>query len=102
MKTTTITDFRQNMKKHLNQIRQDQDFLVLTGPKGKNFVLLTLEVFNSMEETAHLLSTPANTIRLMESLAQVKAGNVTIRDLNLDDSVPASPRKRKKKTKTRK
>ena len=55
MKTATITDFRQNMKEHLDGIQEDQDILVLTGPKKKDFVILTLETFNAMEETAHLL-----------------------------------------------
>ena len=64
MKTATITDFRQKMKEHLNEIQeQRQDILVLTGPKKKDFVILTLETFNAMEETAHLLSTSANTKR---------------------------------------
>ena len=84
MKTATITSFRQKMKKHLDEIQADQDILVLTGPKNKDFVLLTLETFNAMEETSHLLSTSANTKRLMESVAQDKAGKSTIKDLNLD------------------
>jgi antitoxin YefM len=84
MKTATITDFRQKMKEHLNGIQEDQDILVLTGPKKKDFVILTLETFNAMEETAHLLSTSANTKRLMESIAQDKAGKATVRELNPD------------------
>ena len=76
MKTATVTEFRQKMKEHLNEIRNDQDILVLTGPKKMDFVVLTLETFNAMEETAHLLSTPANTERLMESIAQDRAGKV--------------------------
>ena len=50
MKTATITDFRQKMKEHLNEIQEAQDILVLTGPKKKDFVVLTLETFNAMEE----------------------------------------------------
>jgi antitoxin YefM len=88
MKTATITDFRQKMKEHLDEIQQDQDILVLTGPKKKDFVILTLETFNAMEETAHLLSTSANTKRLMESISQDKAGKATVRELNLDGSKP--------------
>src|SRR5688572_12056043 len=98
MKTATITDFRQKMKEHLNEIQQDQDILVLTGPKKKDFVILTLETFNAMEETAHLLSTSANTKRLMESIAQDKAGNTTIRELNLEQP-KVKPRSRKKPAK---
>ncbi|HEY8935474.1 MAG TPA: type II toxin-antitoxin system Phd/YefM family antitoxin [Cyclobacteriaceae bacterium] len=95
MKTATFTHFRQNMKEHLNEIQEAQDILVLTGPKKKDFVILTLEAFNSMEETSHLLSTSANTKRLMESIAQDKAGKATVRELNLE-IVKSQTRTRKK------
>jgi antitoxin YefM len=91
MKTATITDFRQKMKEHLNEIQEAQDILVLTGPKKKDFVVLTLETFNAMEETAHLLSTSANTKRLMEGIAQDKAKNTTIRKLNIDQPKAKPP-----------
>ncbi len=83
MKTATVTEFRQKMKEHLNEIRNDQDILILTGPKKMDFVVLTLETFNAMEETAHLLSTPANTEQLMESIAQDRAGKVVVKELDL-------------------
>ncbi len=85
MKTATVTEFRQKMKEHLNEIRNDQDILILTGPKKMDFVVLTLETFNAMEETAHLLSTPANTEQLMESIAQDRAGKVVVKELDLSD-----------------
>jgi len=82
------------MKEHLDEIQEGQDILVLTGSKKRDFVILTLETFNAMEETAHLLSTPANTKRLMESIAQDKAGKATARELNLDNDRPQNyPRK---------
>ncbi len=59
MKTATVTEFRKKMKGHLHQLEMDQDILILSGAKKKDFVVLTLEQFNAMEETAHLLSTPA-------------------------------------------
>jgi antitoxin YefM len=102
MKTATITDFRQKMKEHLDEIQEDQDILVLTGPKKKDFVILTLDTFNAMEETAHLLSTSANTKRLMESIAQDKAGKTTVRELDLDGAKPKiAIRKRAVKAKSR-
>lgn len=102
MKTATITDFRQKMKEHLDKIQEDQDILVLTGPKKKDFVILTLETFNAMEETAHLLSTSANTKRLMESIAQDKAGKATERELNVDGTKPKlAVRKKAIKAKSR-
>ncbi|HEU5290562.1 MAG TPA: type II toxin-antitoxin system Phd/YefM family antitoxin [Cyclobacteriaceae bacterium] len=67
---------------------------MLSGPKKRDFVVLTLEQFNSMEETAHLLSTKANTERLLESIAQDRAGNVTVKQLDLGEK-PLRPQKRK-------
>lgn len=99
MKTATITDFRQKMKEHLDEIREAQDILVLTGPKKKDFVVLTLETFNAMEETAHLLSTSTNTKRLMESIAQDKAGKTTIRELKVGGAKPKTRSRKTSKTK---
>jgi antitoxin YefM len=76
MKTATVSDFRAKMKEHLEEVQKDQDVLILSGPKKKDFVVLTLQQYNAMEETAHLLSTPANTAWLMESIAQANAGEV--------------------------
>lgn len=96
MKTTTVTDFRRNLKEHLSEIQNDQDFLILTGPKKMDFVVLTLEAFNAMEETAHLLSTPTNAERLMESIAQDKAGKATKRTLLSPADKPNKPKTRAK------
>ena len=108
MKTATVTGFRQKMKEHLIEIQNDQDFLILTGPKKMDFVVLTLDVFNAMEETAHLLSTPANTKRLMESITQDRAGHTVVKQLDLGEekgrvrkkpkSVIANPRSARRKS----
>jgi antitoxin YefM len=83
VKTTTVTDFRKKMKGHLHQLEIDQDILILSGAKKKDFVVLTLAQFNSMEETAHLLSTPANANHLLESIEQDKAGKAVRRGLKV-------------------
>ncbi|NJM24229.1 MAG: hypothetical protein HC859_00460 [Bacteroidia bacterium] len=98
MKTATITDFRSRMKERLKEIQDDQDILVLSGPKKRYFVVLTLEQFNSMEETSHLLSTSKNTARLIESIAQDKSGKVTTRELAEESKRTL----RKSQTKTKK
>lgn len=77
MRTATISDFRANMKKNLQTIEDDQDILILHGgQKQQDFVVLTLDEYNSMLETVHLMSTPANAKRLMESIEQAKKGNL--------------------------
>jgi antitoxin YefM len=93
MKTSTVTEFRSKMKEHLQEIEDSQDILILSGPKKKDFVVLSLREYNAMEETVHLLSTTANANRLLESIAQDKAGKSKPRKLNLN----SRPKTKKKK-----
>lgn len=83
MKTASFTEFRQNMKQHLESIEKDQDILILSGPKNKGYVVLTLDQFEAMEETAHLLSTPANAARLAQGLKEAEGGKVITKKLKL-------------------
>lgn len=83
MKTATVSDFRANLKEHLQAIESDQDILIVSGPKKKDFVVLTLEQFESMEETAHLLSSPANAARLAKGIKQAKRGKIALKKLKL-------------------
>ena len=85
MKTATVTGFRQKMKEHLAEIQNDQDILILTGPNKAGYVVLSLDAYNAMEETAYLVSTPTNTERLIESIAQDKAGNAVVRQIDLGE-----------------
>jgi antitoxin YefM len=89
MKTATVTEFRKKMKGHLHQLEMDQDILMV----------LTLEQFNAMEETAHLLSTPANANHLLESIKQDRAGKAVRRTLKLMTSKPSATKKQKTKVK---
>lgn len=86
MKTATVTDFRNNMKSHLEKVEDDQDILILKGALNKDFVVLTLEQYNAMQETAHLLSTTANTKHLLESITQHKSGVVLKKKIELEKS----------------
>jgi len=85
------------MKERLKEIEDDQDILILSGSKKRDFVVLTLEAFNAMQETAHLLSTSANTQRLMESIAQDRAHGARIRKLNVSGDKPLRKRAAVKK-----
>lgn len=83
MKTATVTEFRQKIKEHLDGLEEDQDILILSRPKKKGFVVIPMELYDALEETAHLLSTPANAKRLMTGIKQAKQGKVKARDLKL-------------------
>ncbi len=99
MKTATVSDFRAKMKERLHEIMEDQDILILSGPKKMDFVVLTLDAYNSMEETAHLTSSQKNAERLLESMAQDKAGDASVRKINIG-KFPASATKRTVKSGT--
>lgn len=82
MKTASITEFRSRAKELLKQVEDDQDILILSRPRSKeSFVVLTMSHYEALEETAHLLSTSANTEHLMQSIAQHKAGEAIERNL---------------------
>ncbi len=92
MKTATVTDFRNNMKSHLEKVEDDQDILIIKGALNKDFVVLTLEQYNAMQETAHLLSTTANTKHLLESIAQHKSGNIVKKKIEMGKEKPVNKR----------
>jgi antitoxin YefM len=54
---------------------------IITRQRGSHAVLISLEDYNSMEETLYLLRSPVNANRLMESIAQLKAGKAKPRGL---------------------
>lgn len=91
MKTATVTEFRTRAKELLQEVEDDQDILILSRPKSQEgFVVLTMRHFESLEETAHLLSTPANAARLMEGIAEAKAG-VVAHSFTLDNLMKLAP-----------
>jgi antitoxin YefM len=83
MKTASVTDFRKRMKEHLQDIEDDQDILILSRPRqNASFVVLTMAEYESLRETAHLLSTSANTMRLMKGIKEARAGKARVRKVS--------------------
>ena len=83
MKTASVTDFRNKMKEHLQEIEDNQDILVISRPKKSGFVVLTLSEYESLKETSHLLSTSANAKRLMKGIKQADSGKTVVKNLKL-------------------
>ena len=72
MKTTNVTELRKNFKSKMDQIYEDHDILIINRQGNKDMVMLSLKDFNTLKETAYLLSTEKNTKRLLESMDQLK------------------------------
>ena len=74
MTTVTYTDFRQNLAHYFDKAEQDCEEIVVTRNKGRNTIILSLDDFLSLQETAYLLSSNANRKHLEKSLRAAKAG----------------------------
>jgi antitoxin YefM len=75
MRVVNYTEFRINLAENLNVVNEDNDIVVVSRSKGKNVVVMSLEEYNSIQETLHLVSSAANRKRLDEAIAEMNAGN---------------------------
>ena len=81
MIAANYTEFRTGLKKFLDDVENNNETLIIKRGTGKGTVLLSLEEYNSMIETMHLLSSKANADRLYESINQMKAGKIVRKKL---------------------
>jgi antitoxin YefM len=81
MKIVSFSEARNNLKTVLDQVTEDADYTIITRRDADDAVVMSLEFFNSLMETVHLLKSPANATHLERSIAQFKQGNVVQRDL---------------------
>ena len=65
---------RANLASTMDRVCNDHDALIITRNGDQSVVMLSLEDFQAMEETAYLLRNPANAKRLMSAVAQLNAG----------------------------
>jgi antitoxin YefM len=84
MKVVTFAEARNKLKDILDRVVNDADYTIITRGDADDAVVMSLEYFNSLLETVHLLKSPANAAHLERSIAQYKQGQVTEKDL-LDD-----------------
>ncbi|MGB3585705.1 MAG: type II toxin-antitoxin system prevent-host-death family antitoxin [Tunicatimonas sp.] len=78
MIAANFSEFRAGLKKYLDSVEDDNETLIIKRKSGKGTVIISLDEYNSMMETLHLLSSKKNANRLYESIHQMKSGK-TIR-----------------------
>jgi antitoxin YefM len=81
MDAISYTAARANLAKTMEQVCNDHSPVIITRKRGAPVVMLSLEDYQAMEETAYLLRSPANARHLLESTAELEAGKGTGRDL---------------------
>lgn len=72
---------RANLAKTMDKVCADHAPIIITRKSESPVVMLSLEDFQAMEETAYLLRSPANARRLLESIAELESGHGTEREL---------------------
>lgn len=78
MRTTSFTNLRKNLAAEIDNVNSDHEPIIITRDGGKpSAVLMSLEDFASWQETTHLLRSPANAARLLDSIAELEAGKAT-------------------------
>lgn len=74
MKSITYTEAREKLADAINRVCEDHDPWVITKRRDKAVVMISLEDYESLVETAHLLKSPRNARRLLESIEQLEKG----------------------------
>lgn len=81
MRIVSFKEARNSLKAVLDSVVNDADTAVITRRDSEDAVVMSLDYYNSLMETVHLLRSPANAEHLNRSVEQFKAGKVTSRDL---------------------
>lgn len=85
MNALTYTYARQHFADVMRTVNEDHTPVIVTSQRGKPVVIMSLEDFQSIEETAYLLRSPRGAQRLLESVEELRNGGGMVKDLLNDD-----------------
>ena len=84
MRVVNFSEARNSLKTVIDRVIDDADYTVIARRDAPDAVVMSLDHYESIMETMHLLSTPANAAHLAKSIAQHKAGKASRRELAKD------------------
>jgi len=65
---------RENLRSTMDKVCQDHNPVIITRGRKEAVVMMSLEDYSSWEETAYLMRSPANALRLLEGIEEMKQG----------------------------
>lgn len=74
MDTITYTAARANLAHTMDRVCEDHEPLIITRNGEQSVVMMSLEDFKALEETAYLLRAPKNAKRLLEAISSLESG----------------------------
>ena len=83
MKSITYTAARENLASTINRVCEDHAPVVITKNRDQSVVMLSLAEYESLQETAFLLRSPANAKRLFAAIDALKRGKVLRKKLKM-------------------
>ena len=74
MRVISFSEARNKLKNVLDQVVSDADYTIITRRDAEDAVVMSLDQFNGLMETVHLLKSPANAAHLSKSIKQYQSG----------------------------
>jgi antitoxin YefM len=81
MEAIPYTTARQNLAKTMEKVCRDHAPMIITRKSSESVVIMSLEDYEALEETAYLLRSPKNSRRLIESISQLANGEGSEKEL---------------------
>lgn len=81
MNAISYTAARENLAATMDRVCEDHDPVIITRKRSQSVVLLSLEDFESLQETAYLLRSPTNATRLLEGISELESGRGVFKKL---------------------
>ncbi len=81
MDVMSYTNVRSHLAETMERVCDDHVPIIVTRKNERSVVIMSLEDYQSMEETSYLLRSPKNATRLLESIAELRSGGGAEREL---------------------
>ena len=81
MNVVTVSEAKRNLDSLIAKVLSNAEPTIITTDTGQQIVLLPLDDFNAWQETAYLLSNPANAAHLRQSITEAQLGKLVEREL---------------------
>jgi len=75
MIAVNFTEFRTDLKKYLDEVEENHETLIMKRKSGRGTVMISIDEYNSLIETAHLMKSKINSDRIFESIKQIEDGD---------------------------
>ena len=85
----SYTELRANLASYMDEVCDSRAPLVVTRQNARSVVILSEEEYEGLVETLHVLRSPANASRLLQSIEEANSGHVMARELIDNKSKPA-------------